>query len=444
MTNAEIREKCLAPFREQEDLYKNRILPNIEKYRKGDFRIKVTDGDGKPLAGVTVCVKQETHDFKYGANIFMLDEFPTAEENAAYREFFSKYFNLATVPFYWDGIEPQKDRPRYAADSEKLYRRPAPDLCVEYCREHGIVPKLHCLFYDKMTPDWLPKSNGAEMRRLYEKRFAEIAERYKECLYEVEVVNEMMEVIYWQTQSVLCEDKDIVEWAFALARKYFPQSKLVLNEGCRVPMIAATGYREPYILMLDKVISRGAPVDKIAIQNHIFCGAERPQEEDLPNRLRFMDPAKQMRAMDILSTFGKPLEITEITVPTVGVGEEAEALQAEILKNLYTLWFSVPQMETLVYWNTVENTAWTAPNANWCENNCRGGLFHRDFSPKPAAEMLRRLFHEEWHTELMLKTDENGIVDLRGFYGDYTATANGKPFVFGIHRCDVLGKTVIL
>ena len=273
MTNAEMREKCLSPFLEQEALYKERIYPNIEKYRKGDFRLRLTDRDGKPLAGVTVEVRQETHDFKYGANIFMLDEFPTDAENAAYRDLFHRYFNLATVPFYWDGIEPQEGHPRYAADSEKVARRPAPDLCMDYCREHGIAPKLHCLFYDKWIPSWLPKTDADAMRRLYEKRFGEIAARYKDALYEVEVVNEMLEEQYWKTQSVLCAERDIVEWAFALARKHFPQSKLVFNEGCRVPFIAAADYRDPYILMLDRAIARGASVDKIGIQNHIFCGA---------------------------------------------------------------------------------------------------------------------------------------------------------------------------
>ena len=43
-----------------------------------------------------------------------------------------------------------------------------------------------------------------------------------------------------------------------------------------------------------------------------------------------------------------------------------------------------------------------------------------------------------------MKTDENGCADLRGFYGDYTAAANGVPFTFGIHRGDAIGKTVIL
>ena len=50
-------------------------------------------------------------------------------------EIFKEYFNLATVPFYWNSLEPQENKPRFEKDSEKIYRRPAPDLCLEYCEE---------------------------------------------------------------------------------------------------------------------------------------------------------------------------------------------------------------------------------------------------------------------------------------------------------------------
>ena len=53
-------------------------------------------------------------------------------ERAGYnRCTFYRYFNLATVPFYWNTLEPEYGKPRYAKDSVKIYRRPAPDLCME-------------------------------------------------------------------------------------------------------------------------------------------------------------------------------------------------------------------------------------------------------------------------------------------------------------------------
>ena len=102
----------------------------------------------------------------------MLDEFDNEAYNAEYRHFFKEYFNLATVPFYWDTLEPTEGKPRYAKDSEKVYRRPAPDLCMEYCEQNGVTPKLHCLYYDKMTPSWLTDRSEEEIEAKYRERFA--------------------------------------------------------------------------------------------------------------------------------------------------------------------------------------------------------------------------------------------------------------------------------
>ena len=174
MTKQELRDIWLKYAYEHKDLLEGRVKEGIEKYRKGNCKLRFCDKEGKPVVGKKVKINQTSHDFKYGANIFMLDEFENEEYNIRYREDFKKYFNLATVPFYWDGLEPEAGKPRYDKDSPKVYRRPAPDRCVEYCNENGVLPKLHCLVYDKFIPEWLPLDDMEAMEKLYEKRFAEI------------------------------------------------------------------------------------------------------------------------------------------------------------------------------------------------------------------------------------------------------------------------------
>ena len=93
----------------------------IEENRKGRFFAVVRDKDGKPIKNATLKLKQKTHEFRFGANIFMLDELPTDEKNAIYKEKFASLFNLATLPFSWDALEPIPGHTRYAADSEKIY-----------------------------------------------------------------------------------------------------------------------------------------------------------------------------------------------------------------------------------------------------------------------------------------------------------------------------------
>jgi hypothetical protein len=134
--------------------------------------------------------------------------------------------------------------------------------------------------------------------------------------------------------------------------------------------------------------------------------------------LCFADPELSFKMLDTLGRFGLPLEITEVTIPTFGEGEEFEELQAELLKMLYSVWFSHPQVDTIVYWNQVDGYCYVE-DSNWNENNCRGGLFHHDLTPKKSAQMLKKLITEEWHTKELLTTNENGEVNFRGFYGEY-------------------------
>ena len=433
-TAQQCREKWFAKYYENKEAIDKRIAEGIEKNRKGHCQIRLTDDNGKGLAGKKIKVNQIYHDFKYGANIFMLDELDDKELNERYKDEFKKTFNLATVPFYWKDLEVEQGKPRYSKHSPKVWRRPAPDLCVEYCKEKGILPKLHCLFYDKFIPAWLPKKDAAEMKRLYEKRFAEIAERYTGDMYEFEVSNEMLDEWKWDAQSVLCSERDILPWVYDLARKYFPNEKLVINESNRTPEIGEQDYRSPYFMLIENLLLKGASIDKIGIQNHIFCSTRYKQEDVIWNYLQYFDPEKLLRGLGHLAEFGKPLEITEITIPTFGEGDEAEQLQADLLNRLYHIWFSIPAMETLVYWNTVEGMAYRRPDGASDENRVRGGIFRRDLTPKKAALELKRLFTEEWHTEEELVTDENGFASFRGFYGDYTADVEGKTLTFGLHK----------
>lgn len=433
MTISELRDACMEKYDKNSHFLNERAKNNIERHRKREHSIRLIDKNGEPIAGARIKITQISHDFKYGANIFMLDEFKEAEINRRYRDTFSEYFNLATVPFFWEGTEPEQGKLRYDADSEKMYRRPPTDLCVEYCEEKGILPKLHCLFYDKIIPDWLPKNDSAEMWRLYEKRFAEIAERYSGRMYEFEATNELISAYFWKKCSILANEKDIGIRMWEMARRYFPNETLVINDTTPASVVKGNfGY--PYYLMIKEFLSKGASIDKIGGQHHIFSGVDgTPVADDLLKSKGSLDPEIMIQGLERMAEFGKPLEITEVTIPTVDDSEEAEQLQAEMLRELYTLWFATPRMESVVYWNVADFTA-VVDGDEWDENRCRGGLFNYDMTPKRSALELKRLFTEEWHTEEELVSDEQGVVRFRGFFGDYKASVGNESFNFGLHR----------
>ena len=68
------RRKVLEEFYRQEDFMREKVREGIEKHRKGGCSITLTDKNGAPIKGAKIKVVQKTHEFRYGANLFMLDE----------------------------------------------------------------------------------------------------------------------------------------------------------------------------------------------------------------------------------------------------------------------------------------------------------------------------------------------------------------------------------
>ena len=302
------RRQILDLFEEQKDYVNEKVAYSIEQHRKGDAKLTVTDKDGNPIKNAKIRVKQKSHEFRFGANLFMLDELETEEKNEKYKKYFSDVFNMATLPFYWDALEPERGKPRYAKDSPKVYRRPSPDLCIEFCEKHGIEPREHALAYDAFFPTWLYDANVEEVKSELERRYAEISERYANKIPTIEVTNEME----WEKgKTKFYDEPDYVEWCFKLAEKYFPNNELCINERTGLSWKDRCRATDKYYAYIEANMLKGARIDAIGMQYHLFNKAEFEYEK---TRL-MLNPESLYKHMDLYSNFGKPLQITEVTVP---------------------------------------------------------------------------------------------------------------------------------
>ncbi len=430
-------ERILKPFEENKAYMEDRIATGIEANRKGIGRLRFVDGEGNPVTKVHAQIRQKTHDFRFGANLFMLDELETEEKNAAYQERFCELFNLATLPFYWCDLEPEQGKPRFAKDSPKIYRRPAPDLCLEFCERKGIEPKLHCLNYDQWTPEWVA-DDPPTVKRYLEKRIAEIGERYRDQIPGMEVINETLcgktNHPVGKHSTRFFHEPDLVEWSFEHARKHLPATKLIINEA--TPFIWGDAFkynRGAYYMQIERALAKGASIDAIGMQYHMFYRME--EEEKMT--AAFYDPHNLYAVMDQYADFGKPMQITEVTIPAYSALAEDEAVQAEIIKYLYSIWFSHANMEAIIYWNLADGYAAFAPQGDmtYGENYYYGSLLRFDMSPKPAFNELKKLIHETWNTKLSLDSGEGDSLSMKGFFGDYEVclTAGEKTVTTKIH-----------
>lgn len=177
-------------------------------------------------------------------------------------------------------------------------------------------------------------------------------------------------------------------------------------------------------MLIERAIRNGARIDSIGMQFHMFFNKEDEKKETE----LYYDPKRIYRVLDRYSDFGKPISITEITIPAYSQTAEDEEIQAEIIKWLYSIWFSHENVESIIYWNLVDGYAAFAPQGDMTagENYYHGGLIRFDMTPKPAFYAIRDLFEKQWHTEETTYTSADGTVDFRGFYGDYEIIVDGK------------------
>lgn len=388
-----------------------RIKAGIEEHRRDDAVLLIRDELERPVEGAVAEIRQRTHAFKFGCNALLLGQL--GELNTLYEEKIVKLMNLVTTTFCWNALEPIPGKLRFEEGSEEIFRRPPPDRIVKFGRKYGIALKGQPLLCDNWIPSWAPQDPD-EVRRLYIGFFEKVAARYGRDFHIWDVVNEAFSCARRRPDFQLyTPDLGYVEWAFREARRIFPEDGglLEINEGSSINCGAPA---DRYYALVKGLKERNSGVQAVGFQFHItraeaaaehIAGRLFPLEEIYNNYLRF-------------SKLGLPMFITEITVPSRFDCdmETGRQLQAEIVRNLYRLWFSIPSMAGIIYWNFKDGQAWKT------EGDCLGCLTDENLNEKPAYTALYDLIHGEWKTNLTLRSDGAGRITFRGFYGEYDIT----------------------
>lgn len=403
-------------FMKDDPAIEDRIDRGIETNRKGSGFIRLTDAQGHPIPRATVKLALKKHAYHFGCNLFMLGQFPSQEQNAAYEEVFKEVFNLAVVPFYWSDLEPRDGELRFEKNSAPVYRRPPPDLCLEYCERHGIAPKGHTLLWHNWWPKWLTGSKK-EVEARVARRFREIAGRYASRIRIWDVVNEALSwnpVRFFERSRCPLPDAH-VDFGFKTAGPLFPGSRLLYNDDNKWWHLC--GEYSPVYMLARRLLDRGFDLGGLGFQYHMFDVLMDQQSHFFLNREHLFG------VLDQYAKLGVPLNLSEVSIIAKRELDGGDGFQEAVLERLYRLWFSHAATDGLVWWNLVDGTAVAPAQGAYCdENDLRAGLLNRDFTPKPAFARLRRFLKEEWTTRAAVDYEEGAANHFRGFYGDYDVT----------------------
>ena len=443
-----------------------RIDADIEKYRKADAKVAL----GAP-AGAEVKIEQITHDFRFGAHLFNFNQLGSHERNQRHKALWSgtfadgALFNSGTIAFYWRPFEPVEGKMRFEEDAtdteewwnackdpkvQRFWRRPPSEPIVKFCEEKDVWKHGHPIVWANPQwhyPDWLmaklpheilaemltddrsgvsileqpmeevlkriPPEFIDEMETSLRRRIDALAAHYGERIDSWDVCNES--ACCWSRGDVLvpgsriCRDVrktwmpgDYCHWAFRECMRAFPPKTVLSINDYQLD----AGYAE----QTRDQLARGDKIDLQGMQMHLF---QPKQVEEIAQGSELRSPA-QVRAQIAAAHArpGLPIHLSEITISAPGGDERGEEIQAEVTRNLYRLWFSLPDMAAITWWNCVDDCG--APR-----EPSVSGLFHRDMTPKKSYFALDRLINDEWRTRTTATADANGAVSFRGFKGKY-------------------------
>lgn len=401
-------------LRDGEKVLQTRADRDIKRNRTDRFTICFRDKGELVSDNIRIKVKLTELDFKFGANIFMLGEYDDNARNRLYESEFCKLFNSATVPLYWEGTEPEKGLLRYDVSSKHdIYRRPPADYVVDFCRQHNLHMKGHVLLWHEFIPKWLP-DNYSDIKPLLAKRFREIGERYHNTIEMFDVVNEPSRIFdvsmrdrYSQAKYFVPDD-DYISWAFRLAEQYMPANKLILNDTVQASFHEFRGKYSGYYLNIQSLLNRGVPINEIGMQCHLGDKGG----ENVYNAERLY------HVLDTYQTLGKPINISEVSIPSKFEGVIDEDLQAAAAEQLYKIVFSHPAITGITWWNLPDDGILTTKRKAGDENMPSAGLIDKNYKEKKAYQALYRLIHNEWITESIAQIN-NGVLEFDGFYGIY-------------------------
>ncbi len=368
--------------------WRKEALARIDKIRKADLTVVVTDASGKSVDNATVQMTLRRHAFGFGSCVTVDNLLDPSPDGDHYREIVEKYFNLAVFEndMKWQAL--------YGGIPPRL------DQALDWLLKRDIQVRGHNLVWPSWK--WLPRqlhefeNQPDQLRDITSKHITDVVSHFRGKLIQWDVVNEPY--TNHDLMDLLGGRDVMVDW-FKLAQQADPGCRMFLNDYGILEGGPNGAHAEDFYNTIRFLKERGAPIGGVGIQSH-FAAA-------LPS------PMQLLQTLDRFSELGMPIELTELSLNLVD-----RELQADYMRDFMITAFSHPNVRGVMLWGFWEKRHWRP----------QGALFNADWSIRPHGRQWIDLVDKQWRTNTQVATDKQGAAQTRGFLGDYdiTVTAGAK------------------
>ena len=258
------------------------------------------------------------------------------------------------------------------------------DQAYNFAQANGFPFNFHILVWGNQQPTWMAALPAEEQLVEIKKWFAAVAERYPNIKW-LQVVNEPLhdppDCAHSANQGNNCNasgnyaralggangtDGTGWDWilnSFRLAKQYFPNTKLMLNDYSITNSDSAT----TQYLQIVNILKRENLLDVIGEQGHAFSTTG--------------NMAVHKANLDRLAATGIPIQITELDIDGQAAGGVAgDEVQLRNFRRIVPVFWEHPGVEGITVWG------WRQPN-HW-RNAQNAPIVLSTDVPKPAASWL--------------------------------------------------------
>ena len=272
------------------------------------------------------------------------------------------------------------------------------DTAYNHAVANNMKFNFHVLLWGNQQPTWMATLPPGEQLAEIKKWYAAVAERYPKIEW-LQVVNEptwdppdgttpknaganfASSGNYVQALGGAGETGyDWIRTAFRLAKQYFPNTKLMLND---VAITGQTASTDEYLKIIN-ILKAENLIDVVGLQAHAFeFIPNNPNVPSIPGHP--YEPVTDMRVhktnLDRLAATGIPIQITELDLDGFAVnGVPGDEMQLSYYRNVVPTFWEHPRVEGVTLWG------WRQPN-HW-RNAQNAPIVLANDTPKPAALWL--------------------------------------------------------
>ncbi len=361
--------------------WKEQAEAQIEKVRKGNFKIQLVDPDGKAVPDVQISLKQVNHDFRLGCVAPFSRITGTTEGDERWRDEFSKHFNVAWFRDDLNWI-------RY--EGGKL---PADTVATvsAWLTKNGLAARGGALTTGSLAlaPEAVRNLPKDTLRQELQRRVTEAVGQWKGKLYGWDVAfGGVKDAEIWSRVG----DAGFSE-VFQAAKAADPATFVTYTEdqfhSDRMGLA---------LNRIQKLLASKAPLDIIG--------------DVIPLGNADIEPTRMIRDWNRLARFMRRLEV----FPT-WMGEPSDDMQAKLLEDFLYASFSQENVDGMFL-------------PAFAQGDGVGFFARSDWSMRPAMQVMDEFFRIKFRSDATTKSGADGVGDFNVFFGTYemSVTYGGKTY----------------